>query len=111
MKRPSSITFGKRIVPKAVKRVGGPTGKRARMRIMQRDGFRCADCGKVCLEQDLEVDHIEPLWKTGDDSDANKQTRCKPCHKLKTATEQRQRFGNTKPEHTIFPLTQQPRSH
>ncbi len=58
--------------------------KLLRMRVFERDGFRCRMCGR--LEGDtskLVADHIEPhrgdpakFWDEG----GNVQTLCKPCH-------------------------------
>jgi 5-methylcytosine-specific restriction endonuclease McrA len=42
----------------------------------------------------MEVDHIEPLYKGGDDnpySDANRQALCEECHAEKTRRDMNQR--------------------
>ncbi len=57
-----------------------------RRAILERDGWRCRECGAY----GNEVDHIRPLHKGGDpwDSD-NLQTLCRSCHIAKTARENR----------------------
>lgn len=60
---------------------------KARMRILQRDMFRCQNCMEVFIEQQLKVDHIVPLQIGGTDTDDNKQTLCKECHDKKTNSE------------------------
>lgn len=47
----------------------------------------CQDCleeGRINA-QDLEVDHVVPLFKGGKDDESNYRTRCKTHHQLKTA--------------------------
>lgn len=64
-----------------------PRWKAARAAVLERDGYACLVCGS---EEDLEVDHIEPLAQVlaaGDlalafDPD-NLQTLCRPCHTAK----------------------------
>lgn len=43
----------------------------------------CLAVGRVELA--VEVDHVVPLFKGGDDTSDNKQGLCKPCHADKTA--------------------------
>jgi hypothetical protein len=55
-----------------------------RFRILERDGFKCAKCGRG--NQDgvmLEVDHILPIAKGGKTTDDNLQTLCKECNRGK----------------------------
>lgn len=64
---------------------------RWRQRVLDRDGWRCRECGKAGL---LEADHIEPLDRGGKPFDLdNGQALCKPCHKIKTAAENRRQLG------------------
>ena len=58
-----------------------------RLRILDRDGWRCLDCGRAGK---LEVDHKQPLQFGGDvyESD-NLQTLCRTCHISKTRVENR----------------------
>ena len=55
-----------------------------RQRVLRRDNHRCVQCG---ASDELEVDHIIPMWMGGHSTEANAQTLCKPCHKLKTGRE------------------------
>ena len=49
-----------------------------RLRIFERDNWRCRACGKVGR---LECDHVVPLHKGGDPYDpANLKTLCVGCH-------------------------------
>ena len=58
---------------------------RARRAALERDGWRCQDCGKAGF---LEVDHIRPLADGGAAFDvANLQTLCRDCHFRKTGLE------------------------
>lgn len=54
-----------------------------RLRIFERDGWRCCRCGKAGR---LECDYLIPLDKGGDPYSAeNLQTLCSACHRIKTA--------------------------
>ena len=43
---------------------------------------RCQSRGRTRIA--VEVDHIVPRWRGGDDSDANLQALCQDCHAEKT---------------------------
>ncbi|MEV6399611.1 HNH endonuclease signature motif containing protein [Streptomyces sp. NPDC051907] len=45
----------------------------------------CARCLGTYLPSAVDIDHIKPLAKGGEDVDANVQVLCKTCHKVKTA--------------------------
>ena len=61
-----------------------------RLRVFQRDGWRCRKCGRAGR---LECDHVVPMHRGGDPYDpANLQTLCRTCHIEKTAGE------NTRPD-------------
>lgn len=48
----------------------------------------CAMCmRRGSLTPGAQVDHVIPLYKGGLDIDANKQTLCDACHKIKTAAD------------------------
>ncbi|MXX71922.1 MAG: HNH endonuclease [Gemmatimonadetes bacterium] len=52
-----------------------------RREILDRDGWRCTECGRVGR---LEVDHIVQLHKGGDQWDPeNCRTLCRDCHKAR----------------------------
>jgi 5-methylcytosine-specific restriction endonuclease McrA len=57
-----------------------------RFRVLERDGGKCAHCGVIVVDWDM--DHIVPLALAPRDifywTLANLQTLCKTCHKKKT---------------------------
>ena len=54
--------------------------------ILERDGYRCRNCGRAGR---LEVDHIRTLWRGGSNEPDNLQALCAfPCHRDKTSAEQ-----------------------
>jgi len=69
---------------------GGRPWRRLRQQVLDRDHWLCQTCkreGRVTQAQ--EVDHIKPVSQGGDDSLANLEAICKPCHRRKTASESR----------------------
>lgn len=69
-----------------------PTAQRRR--ILARDGRVCQACGVKCGHGNFgdtapppAIDHVVPLIDGGANEDANLQTLCVPCHKVKTAAE------------------------
>ncbi len=44
----------------------------------------CASCRLSFLASAIDVDHITPLAKGGEDVAGNVQLLCRPCHKAKT---------------------------
>ncbi|WP_258050237.1 HNH endonuclease [Streptomyces finlayi] len=48
-------------------------------------GAECRVCLRFCLPSQLDIDHVVPLAKGGEDVDENVQALCKLCHKAKTA--------------------------
>lgn len=51
-----------------------------RMRVYERDGFKCLDCG---AQKDLSLDHITPEVKGGPSTLENLRTLCRPCNQRK----------------------------
>jgi len=51
-----------------------------RFRIFQRDGFCCRYCGKAPDETELQIDHLIPHSKGGDNSYLNLITSCRLCN-------------------------------
>jgi len=59
--------------------------KGKRFDVFTRDGFTCQYCGRRPPEVILEVDHIQPASKGGDDEDLNLVTSCWECNRGKSA--------------------------
>lgn len=57
-----------------------PIRQGLRMRVFERDGFRCVDCG---AQKDLTVDHVIPEIHNGAHEMHNFCTRCKSCNSKK----------------------------
>ena len=64
------------------------------------DSYKCAKCKKTFSRKDIQIDHIQPVvdpatgFSTWDEYitrlfsyRTNFQVLCKPCHKIKTASE------------------------
>jgi len=62
-----------------------------RQRILIRDAYTCAACGRVIYGPKAHVDHIKPLEEGGTDDEMNLQTLCESCHGRKTRAEQSRR--------------------
>ena len=58
-----------------------------RLRLAAAQGWTCALCGEM-LNEAFHADHRVPFSETFDDSDANLQIVCVPCHSAKTSEEQ-----------------------
>jgi hypothetical protein len=56
-----------------------------RFDLFKRDGFTCQYCGRRPPEVVLEIDHIEPVSKGGDDDPINLITSCYDCNRGKHA--------------------------
>lgn len=59
------------------------TYRRFRSLVLQRDGEKCAYCGAV--DVNLELDHIHPRSRGGADEPENLTPACKPCNASKGA--------------------------
>lgn len=57
--------------------------KKRRFNILERDHFRCQYCGAHSPEVRLEVDHIQPSSRGGEDEDWNLLTSCEACNRGK----------------------------
>jgi len=62
-----------------------PITKKTRFSVFKRDGFICQYCGKTPPATTLEVDHINPVSKGGDNSIDNLVTACFDCNRGKGA--------------------------
>ena len=47
--------------------------------VLRRDGWRCQQCGR---SENLEVHHLQPRSRLGDDASENLITRCSECHRI-----------------------------
>jgi len=56
--------------------------KHIKARILRRDDYTCAYCGKRGGK--LEVDHILPISRGGEHDDANLTAACAPCNRRKS---------------------------
>ncbi len=59
--------------------------KSRRFEVFKRDGFTCQYCGSRPPDVVLEVDHIQPRSKGGDDDELNLITSCVECNRGKAA--------------------------
>ena len=55
-----------------------------RFEVLKRDNFTCQYCGKKHPEVELEVDHVHPVSKGGQNDVNNLITSCKDCNRGKT---------------------------
>lgn len=72
----------------ADKRQRGRALQATNRRIMERDGYRCAECQRFAVNH--AVDHVIPLAEGGSDTDENKQLLCRgpgKCHDRKSQAE------------------------
>ncbi len=74
------------------KRKAGKALQTRRQRFYERDP-RCALCRKPLLLDEYRLDHVVALVNGGQDTDANLQGLCVPCHDAKTREDMRQARG------------------
>ena len=60
------------------------TGKRIRFEIFKRDLFSCQYCGRTPPAVILEIDHVQPKSKGGEDDPLNLVTACFDCNRGKS---------------------------
>jgi HNH endonuclease len=56
-----------------------------RLKIYERDNYRCTYCGKQLTRFTATLDHITPVGEGGDNSAENLKTACLQCNSRKTA--------------------------
>lgn len=61
----------------------GKVSNKLRIRVYERDGYKCRYCGRSEDECKLEIDHIKPISKGGKSTYDNLQTLCEDCNKQK----------------------------
>jgi len=54
--------------------------KNLRLSVLERDNWQCQECGVM---KNLEVHHITPRGRLGDDRDDNLITLCSECHGMR----------------------------
>src|SRR5947208_5363384 len=54
-----------------------------RLRIFERDEYRCVYCGQQFPSEELTIDHVQPRVRGGDRSEGNLVTACRACNTLK----------------------------
>lgn len=80
-------------------RVRCPTVRLTRRNLMLRDGFTCQYCGRRRPVRDLDIDHVCPRSRGGEDSWTNLVTACQPCNRRK---------GRRTPAEAAMPLLRRP---
>ncbi|MEU8791550.1 HNH endonuclease signature motif containing protein [Streptomyces sp. NPDC048643] len=64
---------------------GNNAAAKLRRAVRKAVGAHCAVCHGWFLPSQLDIDHVLPLAKGGEDVESNVQPLCKTCHKTKTA--------------------------
>ena len=62
-----------------------PISKKVRFKVFKRDKFKCVYCGASAPNVVLQIDHIEPVSKGGDNNILNLVTSCFECNSGKRA--------------------------
>ena len=64
-----------------------PIGPKQRFEIFKRDSFTCHYCGRKAPSITLQLDHIIPVAKGGDNSSDNLLTSCEECNRGKSISD------------------------
>lgn len=64
-------------------RLWRPAVRLTRRNVMLRDGHRCQYCGRTASERQLNIDHVLPRARGGQDSWDNLVTACQACNRRK----------------------------
>lgn len=70
-----------------------PEHRAQRLRILERDDYRCQLRLKGCLGEANEMDHKVAVALDGPDDDDNMQAVCHPCHVQKTNDDRRAKLA------------------
>jgi 5-methylcytosine-specific restriction endonuclease McrA len=76
-----------------------PTVRLTRRNVMLRDGYQCQYCGKHAAARELDIDHVLPRSRGGEDSWVNLVTACLGCNRRK---------GHRTPPEAAMPLLRKP---
>ncbi|MFP5274858.1 HNH endonuclease [Coleofasciculus sp.] len=57
-----------------------PIPPEVRNYVFERDNYKCKSCGKTHLDTQLQIDHIIPLARGGQNDISNLQTLCRSCN-------------------------------
>lgn len=82
-----SVFNGVKVAAKYYKRIQAKrnVSVRTRHQILERDGFKCVDCGaSPATGAVLEVDHTIPISKGGSNDPSNLRTLCSDCNRGKS---------------------------
>ena len=60
-----------------------PLSAEQRLKILKRDHYKCVKCGKGGEDAQLEIDHIVPVAKGGNNHVGNLQVMCRTCNQNK----------------------------
>jgi 5-methylcytosine-specific restriction endonuclease McrA len=80
-------------------RVRRPTIRLSRRNLMLRDGYTCQYCARRRPVRVLDIDHVLPRSRGGEDSWTNLVTACQPCNRRK---------GRRTPQEANMPLLRRP---
>jgi len=80
-------------------RVRRPAVRLTRQNLMLRDGHQCQYCGSRATLRNLDLDHVLPRSRGGEDSWQNLVTACQPCNRRK---------GRRTPQEASMPLIRRP---
>jgi len=78
-----------------------PIVRLTRRNVMLRDGFQCQYCAKRRPVVELDIDHVQPRSRGGQDSWTNLVTACQPCNRRK---------GRHTPQEAGMALERRPRA-
>ncbi len=77
-----------------------PQVRLTRRNVMLRDGFQCQYCARRAPAVALDIDHVMPRSRSGEDTWTNLVTACQPCNRKK---------GRHTPPEAEMPLLRAPR--